>query len=39
MSQRRSRIHRIRKRGAWRDQLRPDGDACPSELPRLPHVS
>ena len=36
MSLRPSRIHRIRKRGAWRKQLRLEGDACPSELPRLP---
>ena len=36
MSLRPSRIHRIRKRGAWRRQFRLDGDACPSELSRLP---
>ena len=36
MSLRPSRIHRIRKRGAWRKQFRLESDACPSELPRLP---
>ncbi len=35
MSQRPSRIHHIRKRGAWRKPFRLDGDACPGELPQL----
>ncbi len=36
MSQRPSRIHHIRKPGAWRKQFGLDSDTCPSELPRLP---
>ena len=36
MSPRPSRIHRVRNLGAWRKQFRPDSDACPGELPRLP---
>jgi len=36
VSQRPSRIHHIRKRGAWWKQFRLDSDTCPSELPRLP---
>ena len=36
MSQRPSRIHRIRKRGAWRKRPRPDSDGSPSEIPWLP---
>ena len=36
MSLRPSRIHRIRKRSAWRKPFRLDSDACPGELPRLP---
>ena len=36
MSLRPSRIHRIRKRGAWLERFRLENDACPSELPRLP---
>ena len=34
MSLRPSRIHRIRKRDAWRQQFRLDDDACPGELAR-----
>ncbi|MGO9110810.1 MAG: hypothetical protein ACLP9L_16440 [Thermoguttaceae bacterium] len=36
MSMKPSRIHHIRKRGAWRKQFRLDSDPGPSELPRLP---
>ncbi len=36
MSLRPSRIHRIRKPAAWREQFGLENDACPSELPRLP---
>ena len=36
MSLRPSRIHHIRKRGAWRKQFGLENDVCPSELPRLP---
>jgi len=36
MSLRPLRIHRTRKRSAWRKQFRLDSDVCPGELPRLP---
>ena len=36
MSLRPSRIHHIRKVGAWRKPLQLDGMACRSEIPRLP---